>query len=248
MTYHVSSDRAIGGQTAWQTTALSHNLTGLTNGVPYQLTVTPANAAGNGPSSSQSVTTAGAPTVSNVSASASSRSITVSFAYNSNGGTLQRCEVSGAGTTATANCSGGTGSATISVPNYYTNYTFTVTVQTSIGTATGSATTRSGTKPLTVDGSAPRWDGSCYYPEHGSVRPVVAQPVETCVPGVRGPEYYVRLASTGSTEQARCWQLGAQIQDDYLNQSAIWLQVGDGWMNTLYFSNWGTADDNLPQC
>lgn len=246
VTYHVSSDPAIAGQTAWQTTELSLTLTGMTNGVPYQLTVTPTNAAGSGDSSRDTVVPQGAPSVSNVTVSPSGRSMTVSFSYATNGGSLERCEVSGASTTVAANCSSGSGSATIDVPSYYTSYTFTATVQTSSGTATDDAAARSGTKSLTVDGSRSRWQGSCYWAEHGTSRPVVANPADLCLD--EGPDYYVRMAPHGSTQQIQCWQRGDEIQDNPGDSSNIWLRLSDGWMSTLYFTNWTTADDNLPAC
>lgn len=249
VTYNISSDRAIGNENAWTTTDLSRTFTGLNNGEAYSFTVTPSNEAGNGPPSSASGVPVGRPTVSGSTATPAGRDLNVTFSYNLNGSQLQSCTVTDAGgSPVQASCANGSGSATVTVPNYNSTHTFTVEVVTSTGTATQptpAATTEA--KPLTVDGSAARWAGSCYYQDgKGTSRPVTAAPTDACVD--TGPDYYERMAANGSSQRVLCYRNDVVIQDDLGNESGIWLQLDDGWMNALYFTDWGSAHDNLPQC
>lgn len=172
------------------------------------------------------------------------RTFEINFSYEASD-EPDDCTVTVDATDTAATCSAGTGSTEVTVDAYNTTYTFTASVDGPAGSASAEATGTSATKPLTVDGSAERWAGSCYSTSHGTSRPVLPEPGR-CMN--TGADNYVRMVADGTTERVLCWSQDVTIQDDQLNSSDIWLQLDDGWMSALYFSDWSTADADLPPC
>lgn len=252
VTYHIFSERPIAGRTTWTTENLSHTLTGLTNGDSYSFTVTPSNESGDGEGSSVSgIVPAGNPSVNNATATpAGGRDFDITFSYDLNGGQQQSCTVTeGSGDPWPADeCSGGTGSTTLTVPNYGGSHTFTVEVTTNIGSDSAVTPAESAEpKALIVDGSEARWSGSCYYSELGTSRPIVSEPADLC--NDTGSDDYIGTAADGSTQRILCYRDDEVIQDNQFNESTTWLQLANGgWMNSLYFDNWGSAADDLEAC
>jgi hypothetical protein len=250
VTYHVSANPApasgpapidVGGATSYQ-------LTGLTNGVTYDVTVEAYNDRGLGGTRTANVTPGRAPDVGAVTATRTGdRQFQVAYTIDGGGYPLTGCSVtSSAG--GSADCSGGA-PVTFDVPNYGGTYTFTVTATTALGSDSGTANGTAASKPLTVDGGT-RWDGACTWrSEWGGTpwtRPYYTNPAHACPNDPGGPVGYV---ADGAVVRGQCVTNGGSIQDDEGHPSSQWIRVeGYGWMSPLYFVTWSTATANLPGC
>jgi hypothetical protein len=242
VTYNVTVTPAAAGGAAFSTTDTAYNLTGLTNGVAYSVRVTATNDRGDGGSSEATVTPGRAPAVSGVAANRTGdRQFQVAFTADNGGHPFTGCTLTtNVGTSAA--CDASAGSATIDVPAFNTGYTFTVTVTNDMGQGAGNANGTSALKPLVVETDAARWDGaSCTWDDNPRTRPYYANPAHTCTSELG----YIPL---GNTVRAECWTEGGEINDDYYNYSNLWIRMDRGYMNVLYFTNWGAAEDNLPHC
>ena len=200
--YTVTSSPAGGTDTDAGTTALSHVVTGLTNGTAYTFTVKASNAVGAGAASaaSNSVTPAattvpGAPIIG--TATAGNAQATVKFtAPASNGGSTVT------GYIVTSSPAGGTdsGTGTTSLSHVITGltngtaYTFTVTATNAIGTSPASAASNSVT-PATVPGAPTIGTGS---PGNAQVTVTFTAPVSNGGSAITG--YSVTSSPAGGTD------------------------------------------------
>jgi hypothetical protein len=243
VTYQIDVVPAAGGAPI-STDATSYELTGLTNGVAYDVTVTPINDRGPGTPVSAPVTPGRRPAVSGVTAERTGdRRFRLSFDADNGGRPITGCTVtSSSGGSEPCDASSGSDSVTIDVPTYNTGYTFSVSVTNDMGTGIGEDTGRSALKPLVVETDAARWDGAlCTWNDAPRTRPYYAEPAHTCTSELG----YIPL---GDTVRAECWTEGGEIQDDYLNRSNLWIQMNRGYMSVLYFTNFNSAENNLPHC
>lgn len=244
VTYQIDVVPAAGGS-PFTTQGTNYNLTGLTNGVAYSVTVTASNDRGPGASATAPVTPGRAPVVSNVAAGLTGdRQFRVTFNADNGGLPITGCTVtSNTGASQTCDASSGTGSATFDVPNYNTGYSFSVSVSNQMGnSAPGTASGTTAWKPLVVETDASRWDGAtCTWQGHENTRPYYANPAHTCTSELG----YIPL---GTTVRAECWTEGGEIRDDNLTYSNLWIRMDRGYMSVLYFTTYNTAEDNLPHC
>ncbi|HEY8523348.1 MAG TPA: fibronectin type III domain-containing protein [Acidimicrobiales bacterium] len=226
-----------------------HRFEGLTNGTSYTFTIVARNERGDGPPQQVQATPGSHPQLRNVAAERTGdRRFRVTFDVDDGGRPIDSCTVSrGGGGSVACDLSGGSGSATLDVPQFNTQYTFTVTAANEMGEGTGTASGRSAGKPLTVDANRERWDGACtWFDGQPNTRPYFSSPNHTCPAESPGPAGYLRH---GTAVRAQCWQNGESVRDDHLNASTVWIRVEQGWMNAMYFSNWSSNPEaNLPRC
>jgi hypothetical protein len=255
VTYTVAVTPAIGGQTQWTTTALTWSRNGLANGVQYTFTVTPQNDHGNGVAQRINVTPGYAASVSNVAANRTGdRQFNVTFAYDDGGLMLSRCEVQAAGGTHAATCNGGSGSVTIDVPNYFSDYTFTAAVQNSRGSGSAAATGTSAAKPYTVRTDGAAFDGACTWNSGAggrpNTRPYYGVPAHTCPMWDPVNERPIGYLPLGTDVRGECHTTGDDIFDDNLVHTTDWIRIsGYGWMPTIYFTNYQSSPlAGLPAC
>jgi D-alanyl-D-alanine carboxypeptidase len=256
VTYSLTSEPVVGGRATWSTSGRTWTFDGLDNGTVYTFRVTPVNEAGPGPTASVAAQPVGTPEMIGLSVTPTGdRSFDVDFTYDLNGAQLDNCVVSverpgtpdDAVVLPEARCgTDGNGSASFEVGMYNTDYDVTARIQTPVRSDSDSVGVTTAGKPLQVDGSGARWEGSCYWDELGTARPVVEAPSDACVD--TPPDYYVGTAADGSTVQVLCWAEDAVISDDLGNTSGTWLRVDSGWMNALYFTDWAAAETDLPAC
>jgi hypothetical protein len=188
------------------------------------------------------------PTVNNARAERTGdRRFQVSFDVDNGGRPITGCTVSvNGGGSANCDASGGSGSASLDVANFNSQYTFTINVSNSMGDA--SPATASGTsngKPLVVEANAQRWDGACTWAGHEGQRPRYNGPNHACGTAIG-------WVNQGVTVRGLCHQQGGQIQDDNLVQSNQWIRVdAGGYMSTLYFEGYHDTQNvisGLPTC
>lgn len=257
VTYVVTLAPAVGGQSEWSTTDLAWSRSGLAVGTTYTVTVTPTNDRGAGGPQSDRITPGRDATVATPTSSRTAdRTFRVSFTYDDGGRPLSACTVTRSGGSAVAaTCSGGTGSASVTVPNYYTNYTFTAAVTNALGGDTAaSAAARSAAKPFTIRDDASAFDGTCTWNDdwggRPNTRPYFPNPRHTCPegdPAADRPDGYLAL---GTTVRGECHRQGGSIEDDNLVATTTWIRVsGRGYMPTIYFTNFQSSPTaNLPAC
>lgn len=257
VTYVITLTPAVGGESEWSTTALSWSRSGLAVGTAYTVTVTPTNDRGAGGQQSARITpgrgaTVDTPTVSRTA----DRTFSVQFTYDDGGRPLSACTVTRSGGSAVdASCSGGTGSASVTVPSYHTSYTFTATVQNDLGSdAATSAGATSAAKPFTIRSDASAFDGTCTWnPDWGGrpdTRPYFPNPRHACPEGTPVEDRPIGYLALGTTVRGECHIQGGSVTDDNLVATTTWIRVsGRGYMPTIYvttFQSNPTAD--LPAC
>jgi hypothetical protein len=173
----------------------------------------------------------------------------VTFTVDTGGRPITGCTITSSGGQ-TANCNADAGSGQIDLPQYATSYTLTVTVTNELGNNSGtSGAVSTAKKALVVDANAERWDGAtCTWQGHENTRPYFASSTYSCT----GEQGYI---PDGTTVHARCWETGSTIGDDHQiedpanHQSNRWIRVDQGFMNTLYFTNWNSnPESGLPTC
>jgi Fibronectin type III domain len=246
VTYTITANPAVN---IAPTTDTSAAISGLTNGVTYTFTIVPTNDRGAGPGATVQATPSRQPTIKNVVANRTGdRTFQVTFAVDSGGRPVDSCSVTfGGGGSVACDASSGTGSASLQVPLYDSDYTFTVNVGNSLGAATpAQASGRSAAKPLVVESAVLRWDGACWPSSRDGQRPYYRTPAHNSCSGVIG------WLGNGTTARAVCHTAGEQIQDDYENQSNQWVRLDNGgYMSTLYFQNYTNTQaviDGLRAC
>jgi hypothetical protein len=240
VTYQISVTPAPGSGGTTSTQATQHTITGLRNGTQYRVTITPTNDRGSGPSTSANVIPGKPPAVSGVTAQRTAdRDFRVNYTVDNGGRSVTSCTVSVSGGSST-NCNASSGSVTVNVPQFSTDYTFTVAVRTELGNDSANASGTSNGKPLTVDASATRWDGAtCSWPGHENQRPLLSA-ANTC-------QGFIGWVPDNTTVRAVCWTTGEQYQDDQMVQSNRFVRATysgtTGYMGVLYFDGFGNQDN-----
>lgn len=256
ITYVVGINPAVDGVSELETEATDQAFTGLVNGTTYTVTVTPTNDQGAGGSQNATATPGRGPQVSTVTPTRTGdRRFRVNFTFDAGGLALTTCQVtrSGGGSAVAASCDAdGTGSATVDVPTYWTNYAFTVQVANSRGNGSAaSSAQRSAAKPYTVRSDSAAFDGTCTWADWGggtpNTRPYWTSPSHTCPAESPGPAGYVGL---GSSQRGECYVTGERVEDDNLVGTTTWIRItGRGYMPTIYFTNYQSSPTaNLPRC
>jgi hypothetical protein len=156
--YTVTSSPAGGIDSNAGSTALSHVITGLTNGTAYTFTVTATNAAGTGPGSlaSNSVTpftVPGAPNIGTATAGNAQATVTFTAPFSNGGSAITGYTVTSSPGGGTDSNAGSTGlSHVITGLTNGTAYTFTVRATNAAGPGSASGASNSVT-PATVPGA-----------------------------------------------------------------------------------------------
>jgi len=178
------------------------------------------------------------------------RRFTVSFNVNDGGRPVQECWVSGGPERVDCTVQNGSASASITVNQFATDYTFTPHVKTSFSATAVDGPAQNATsagKPLTVLADTQRWDGSCTWRESPGTRPYFSSPN----PGNDNCGVAQGYIGNGETVRAECRTTGYEARDDNLVYSNRWVRIGRGYMNTLYFEGYRDPDnlvDGLPAC
>lgn len=257
VTYVISLTPAVGGESEWSTSSLSWSRSGLAVGTTYTVTVTPTDDRGAGGQQSARVTPGRGATVDAPTAERTAdRTFSVSFTYDDGGRPLSTCTVARSGGTAVdATCSGGTGSASVTVPSYSTSYSFAATVGNDLGsdTATSGGATSAG-KPFTIRSDAAAFDGTCTWNAdwggRPDTRPYFPNPRHACPEGTPVDDRPAGYLALGTTVRGECHIQGGSVEDDDLVATTTWIRVtGRGYMPTIYFTDFRSSPTaDLPAC